>query len=242
MITTALAAGLAGLAATLGLQRPRTLSPRRVQPAVSARGATDTGWMQRWRPMLCGLAGVAAASFVGGYAGIVAGVITAGVVWNVIARAEPAGRRRERERASAELPHVVRLLGAALSSGAAPAEALEVVAAALPGPAADRLAPVALRLRLGADPGRTWSALAADPALGSLGRALARAHDSGASVAVSVARLADDLSRSARADVEDRARAVGVRAAAPLGLCLLPAFLLIGVVPLVGGLISSLRL
>jgi pilus assembly protein TadC len=57
-----------------------------------------------------------------------------------------------------------------------------------------------------------------------------------------VERLADELARSARAEVEDRARAVGVKAAVPLGLCLLPSFLLIGVVPLVAGLLRSLSL
>ena len=50
-----------------------------------------------------------------------------------------------------------------------------------------------------------------------------------------MARLAVDLRRGARARVEARARAVGVRAALPLGLCLLPAFVLLGVVPLVAG-------
>jgi len=33
---------------------------------------------------------------------------------------------------------------------------------------------------------------------------------------------------------------VGVRAAVPLGLCLLPAFLLIGIVPVVAGLVADL--
>ena len=57
-----------------------------------------------------------------------------------------------------------------------------------------------------------------------------------------VERLADDLARSARADTEERARAVGVKAALPLGLCLLPAFVLIGIVPLVVALLSALEL
>ena len=48
------------------------------------------------------------------------------------------------------------------------------------------------------------------------------------------------LARDARAQVEDRARTVGVRAALPLGLCLLPAFLLIGIVPVIGAALQSL--
>jgi pilus assembly protein TadC len=54
-------------------------------------------------------------------------------------------------------------------------------------------------------------------------------------------RLADDLEREALAAVEDRARAVGVKAAVPLGLCLLPAFLLLGIVPLVASLVTGLE-
>jgi pilus assembly protein TadC len=71
---------------------------------------------------------------------------------------------------------------------------------------------------------------------------MARAQATGAPVTRVVERLADELARAARADVEDRARAVGVKAALPLGLCLLPAFLLIGIVPLVAGLLGSLDL
>ena len=63
----------------------------------------------------------------------------------------------------------------------------------------------------------------------------------GAAQVRTVERLADELAASARADVEDRARAVGVKAAVPLGLCLLPAFVLLGVVPLVAGMLAALE-
>ena len=71
-------------------------------------------------------------------------------------------------------------------------------------------------------------------------RCVLRAVDSGASVADAMTRLAEDLRRDARARVEGRARAVGVKAALPLGLCMLPAFVLVGVVPLVVGSLSAL--
>lgn len=210
--------------------------PVAVAPEASA------GWMVRWRWLPSALAGVGAASFVGGRGGLVIGPVAMVVAWVALSRVEPASLRREREQARRELPHVVRLLGTALAAGTAPADALEVVADALPGAATRRLQPVALRLRLGADPIATWGALAADPALAPLGRALARAQSGGVPVATAVARLADDLARAARADVEDRARAVGVRAAVPLGLCLLPAFVLVGIVPLVVALLAALDL
>lgn len=196
--------------------------------------------IHRWRWLIAVLGGLGALTFVGGVAGAVAAPVAATLTWIAVGRIEPAEVRRAREQVARELPHVVRLLGVALSSGAPPADALEIVADALPGPAGERLRPVATRLRLGADPAAGWAALGADPALAPLGRALARAEDGGVSVATSIARLADDLSGKSRAELERQARAVGVKAAAPLGLCLLPAFLLIGIVPLVGGLLTSM--
>jgi Flp pilus assembly protein TadB len=207
--------------------------------AIAPTGA-DPGWMRRWRGLLALSAAIGAVTFLGGLAGAVAAPVAAVGTWIAVGRVEPAGARRTREQVARELPHLVRLLGVALASGAPPATALEVVADALPGAASDRLRPVASRLRLGADPAAGWAALRSDPALAPLGRALGRAEEGGVPVAEAIARLADDLAQQARGEVERRARAVGVRAAVPLGLCLLPAFLLIGIVPLVGGLLSSL--
>ena len=55
-------------------------------------------------------------------------------------------------------------------------------------------------------------------------------------------RLAEELRERARADVETRARSIEVKAAAPLGLCLLPAFVVLGIVPMVVGVFGSLGL
>jgi len=188
------------------------------------------------------MAGVAAAAFLGGPLGLAVAPVAAAAAWLVIERSEPSGLRRDRELTRRDLPHIVGLLSDALRSGQAPVDALSVVVSALPGPAAARLGEVVPRLRLGLDPLAVWADLAADPALGPLGRALARAHRTGSPVVPAVERLADELGRAARADLEDRARAVGVKAAIPLGLCLLPAFVLIGIVPVVAGLLTSLGL
>jgi Flp pilus assembly protein TadB len=171
---------------------------------------------------------------------VVAGAAAAAVVHLVIARAEPPELRREREAVRRDLPALVLLVSLALRAGSATGPAVRVAARGLPGPAADRLLPAADRLGLGVDPERVWTELAHDPDLAPLGRALARAERSGAPVAAVVERLADDLGRAGRAEVEQRARAVGVRAAVPLGLCLLPAFLLLGIVPLVASLVADL--
>jgi pilus assembly protein TadC len=122
------------------------------------------------------------------------------------------------------------------------AEALRVVCDAFPGAAAELLEAVPARLSLGVAPAAAWRPVLDHPGLAPLGRAMVRAQRSGSSVSHEVGRLADELDRRARLEIEGRARAVGVKAAVPLGLCLLPSFLLIGVVPLVAGLVRSLGL
>ena len=159
----------------------------------------------------------------------------------VLGRSESAASRDARAAAAGDLPHLVDLLAATLRSGAAPSAALAAVTAACPGAAADRLGPVLARLRVGVPAGEVWRVLSDDDVLAPLGHTLARAEASGTSVADAIERLADDLEREALAAVEDRARAVGVKAAVPLGLCLLPAFILIGIVPTVAGLLTTLQ-
>ena len=235
-----LAVGCAASAASLVVPvGPRLRAPAPT-PAPGA-GPAATG-MLRHRPLWCLLAGLGGALFVDGWAGPAVGVLVAVGAWVAIGRAEPPAARRRREQVRRDLPQLVGLLASTLRGGAAPGAAVTVVCAALPGPAADRLVRVAARLALGVDPVQVWQGLAEDPELAPLGRSLARAHATGASVVRSVERLADELAQRARADVEERARAVGVKAALPLGLCLLPAFVLIGIVPLVAALLSTLAL
>ncbi len=228
----------AALAAALLM--PVSPALREVRVVSTPRPGAD--WLHRHRLLWAGLAGVGAWVFVQGRAGPLAGIAAAVGAWVVIGRAEPADVRARREAVSRDLPYVVTLFAATLRAGAAPADGIAVVCAALPGAAADRLSGVAARLSLGLDPVRVWSALADDPELARLGRALARAQASGAPVVASVERLGDELARGARAETEERARAVGVKAAVPLGLCLLPSFILIGIVPLVVALLATLDL
>ena len=231
------AAGCAALAVALLVPAPPRL-PARVEPSRPP----PADWLHRHRLLWSVLAGAAAFVFLSGPAGAVGGALAAVGTWVVVGRAEPAAVRARRAAVRRDLPYVVALLAATLRSGAAPADGVAQVCAALPGPATDRLAGTAARLSLGLDPGQVWSALSDDPQLAGLGRTLARAHETGAPVVAAVERLVDELSRAQRADTEERARAVGVRAAVPLGLCLLPAFVLIGIVPLVVALLADLQL
>lgn len=146
------------------------------------------------------------------------------------------GPRRGRR---SDLPHLVGLVALGVEAGAPVPEAVLRACAAFEEAEFDDLRAAAESLRHGADPAIVWGALAADE-VAPLARALARSARTGASVVRSLALLADDLAEESRALQEDAARRVGVRAALPLGVCLLPAFLVLGIVPLVAGLASQI--
>ena len=172
--------------------------------------------------------------------GLPAALLVGLVVWRRSASWEPAAERRRRARVAADLPHVVDLMAACLAVGAAPADALRRVVPLLQEPTRGELAFWADRLRWGTDAVVVWTDLAGHPQLGRLGAALRRSAESGAPVVESLDRLAEDLREVGRTEIEAQVRQVEVRTAVPLGVCLLPAFLLLGVVPLVAG--SALRL
>ncbi|MDQ1599214.1 MAG: hypothetical protein QOD68_688, partial [Actinomycetota bacterium] len=69
---------------------------------------------------------------------------------------------------------------------------------------------------------------------------LARATATGAPLAGSVREVAADERERARWDALERARRAGVHAVGPLAACFLPAFVLVGVVPVVVGVAQSL--
>lgn len=187
-------------------------------------------------------AGLACAVICGGLFGVVVGIIVAVACDRMTSRLEPAADRERRARIAADLPIAVDLLSACLRGGTSWSVAVESVSAALGGPLGAELAAVAARVRLGADPADAWQALAAEPALASLARTVARAADSGASLAPALRRLAQDHRRTARSAALARARSAGVRAVAPLGLCFLPAFVFLGIVPAIAGIAKTLQL
>ncbi len=201
----------------------------------------DLGPLRRHRVAVSGLAGLGAATFVGGDVGPVAAVLAAAAAWVAVTRAEPPGVRRRAEQVRRDLPAIVTLLAAALRSGAPPTDALAAVCC---GPPRARLGPALHRRRAAG----AWATT--PPARGARSRAT-RTSDRSAGRWPGLRSVAlpswlpsngspSDLAAAARASVEDRARAVGVKAAVPLGLCLLPSFVLIGIVPLVAGLAGSL--
>lgn len=181
----------------------------------------------------------------------------AGVWWVDHIATSAVGKERRSPRAvsrsvdPAELPMAVELFAACLAVGRGPCLAAEAVAEAFggrqegagrgpPSPIGSAFAKVAAHLRLGADPESAWRHLAAVPELGGLARSAARAARTGAPLGDLVEAVAADLRARQRASARTAARKVGVRLAAPLGGCFLPAFVLIGVVPVIAGLAKGL--
>lgn len=214
----------------------------RLLPVPDSPAAQGQGRDVRTRWSVGLLAGFVCALLIGGPVGWAAGVFVAIGCVRVLSRLEPRAVRLRRARIVAELPVAIDLLAACLRGGGAWHESVEAVADAVGGPLGAELARVAARIRLGADPAEEWLSLTADPVLAPLGRAAARAATGGAPVAATLARLARDQRRTARAAASARARTAGVRAVAPLGLCFLPAFVLLGIVPAVAGIAANVLL
>ena len=129
------------------------------------------------------------------------------------------------------------VFAACLSSGMAVGTAALATSPTAPRPLSDVLNRAAELLALGADAALAWAETdTRDAHVDALTRLARRSAVSGAALAVGVAELADQ----SRQDAGDAARAAGERAsvliAGPLGLCYLPAFLCLGVVPVVMGL------
>lgn len=141
--------------------------------------------------------------------------------------------RRQRSQELAEAAALADLLVACLAAGCAPVDAVEISAQARPGPVADCLGAAAARIRAGADAALVWRELGDRPQLAGLGRALARTAESGTAVAAAVSAEAHRHRLARRLAAEAALARLGVLAAAPLGLCFLPAFFCLGVVPVV---------
>lgn len=194
------------------------------------------------RRAVAGSAGVLCLVLLGGLLGAVVGAGAAVAVWFWFGRVGGAEDRRRRARLIADLPIAVDLLAACLRGGAPWHGAVTAVADAVGGPLGDELRDVSVQISLGADPADAWLALTREPMLAPLARTAVRATTTGAALAPSLSRLARDQRRVARTAAATRARAAGIRALAPLGLCFLPAFVLLGVVPAVAGIAATILL
>jgi len=227
------AAALLALAAALLVWSPRSRLTR-VRLALlkpPARPAAEAGhaMSRRRRWCLAGAAGLAVGVLVGGIPGV---LVAAGTT----ALGERALRVRDGDRSAIdrELPGACDLLGVCLAAGVPVGAAVAAVGAAVPAPMGRHLLGVAALSRLGADPRRAWADVPAE--LAGLGRVLVRAGESGAAAVPALRALAAESRTAARTTAQAAVQRAGIWVLAPLGLCFLPAFVCLGVVPMVLGI------
>jgi len=170
---------------------------------------------------------------VGGLLGLAAGIVVGPLVGRTLGRLEPTTVRRERRAVAADLPFAADLVAAALRAGVPMDAALRSAGSGMRGPVGRDLIRVADGLDLGLEPASAWNALRGTSGGVRMADAIARTADSGAAVARSLERLAEDLRAARSVSVDAAAQRVGVLIVLPLGLCFLPAFVLAGIVPVI---------
>jgi pilus assembly protein TadC len=183
---------------------------------------------RRW--LTTATAGLAVAVLVGGAWSVPLGLLAAGAADRVLRRrAGPRG-----ESPSADLPVACDLLAVCLDAGMPPASALAAVAEAVPDPLRTELVRVAGLYRLGAEPARAWAGVPAG--LRGLGRVFVRAGETGSAIGPALRALGADARAETRSRIDVAVQRAGVWVLLPLGACFLPAFVCLGVVPLVLGI------
>lgn len=95
-------------------------------------------------------------------------------------------------------------------------------------------------LALGGDPELAWSAQVTDAECVALTRLARRSAASGSALARGVAELAEQSRQDVTHAATAAAERAGVLIAGPLGLCFLPAFVCLGIVPVVAGLAGEI--
>lgn len=176
------------------------------------------------------------ALFLGTGPGIVIGLVAGAVAYRLLGRVEEPAARRRRQRRQADLPGALDLAAVCLRGGVPTSRALALVADAGDGPLSEDLRSMASLQALGAHPAAVWAGHLADPVLGPVARTMTRTSDSGAAMARALRRAAADCRDEQRQNAESVARRAGVTVMAPLGLCFLPAFICLGVVPVILGI------
>jgi Flp pilus assembly protein TadB len=134
------------------------------------------------------------------------------------------------------------LLAACLRAGLPVPTAVRAIADRIPGDGGAALRATADLLTLGADPAEAWRPVANVPQTAALARSARRTARSGTELAAVALALATEVRVSANDVSEARAQRAGVLIAGPLGLCFLPAFMFLGIAPVIAGLAGRLGL
>ena len=210
---------------------------RRGEATAAGQPNSVTRLLSRWPERARAPVAAAASGALGAaVAGVIPGAVLAAAVFWLVLRARVGPPDTD----PLELAAGWDLLAAGMRAGLPLVVLVRAVAAELAGPAGTALREVAGLLELGADPASAWEPALRHPGTAELARAARRSARTGSALA----EVADGLAAEARTAVADRAQAAAQRAGvwitAPLGLCFLPAFLCLGVVPVVAGMVQRL--
>lgn len=169
----------------------------------------------------------------------VTALVMAGTWWGMgrVSWIDHAARQRQ---LAWDLPQVCDLLAAMVDAGLPLRRAAEIVVEELSGPLEVVLGEAVAQLRLGVPEPEVWRSVAAEASLADFGRALSRIAQSGSAAGPVLSALASESRRVAANEAMVRSRRVGVRSVLPLMLCFMPAFVLLGIVPLIAGLATGL--
>jgi len=176
-----------------------------------------------------------------GVAAAVPALVCAATVFVVLGRWRPAHLRDRDSAIGADLPAVCTLLAVCLEAGLPLRNAVAAVTEALTGPAAAALGRLDRAVRLGVPEPEAWAELGhRHAAFEALARELGHSAETGVSLAPVLRHHAKEAQRRVHAGAQARARRAGVSSVVPLMVCFLPAFILVGVVPIIGGVAARL--
>ena len=189
------------------------------------------------RPLAVAVGAVAAGALAwAALGGVVAAVATAAAAAGIGLLAPRWVRPSLRADDPLDLAAAWAQLAVCLEVGLPVAAAVAAAAEPLTGGAGTELRRTAGLLELGADPAQAWLAAHESPALAAFARAAVRSAGTGAALA-RAARAESARLRAGLTDAtEARVQRATVLIAAPLGLCFLPAFVVLGIAPVVVGL------
>ncbi len=157
-----------------------------------------------------------------------------------VPRASRGGPASGRSGGIASVPLLLELLGTALDSGLTIQGALQVVAGVAGDGMRKSLLQVVAGLNIGASWEDSWAGSLVDADMAQIHDALSFGALTGASAAPLLYAQAQHYRTEAARSAQKRAAALGVKLVLPLGLCSLPAFIAVGVVPVVMAMIPAI--
>lgn len=230
MLGALIAAFLAGLALLIWLP-------------TSGRIKRPTDKRKKGRDLRPGWAGIAGAAI--GFAifddviGGLIGAVTVVAVFVVVGQGETKAEKRRQEQLREQLPATLELLASCLSAGAPISQAMSEVAEVSPSATAELLRSYRRNLDVGRSQGQSWRFIATEPVWEPVANDIAALVSSGSAVTKLLLSHAGDARAELASELESEAKTLSVKSVLPLMSCFLPSFILVGVVPIIAGVISS---